>query len=96
MVTFKKRYSVSTFVSFTVDVLQVFSRTCNHISSYHYLSLPHPQEGILIHKPAAKGSDQSFVGKIQKTLEGFLEENEEGKFLHIIVSIIATSYLSMQ
>jgi hypothetical protein len=32
----------------------------------------------LIHKPAAKGSGHTFVGKIQKTLEGLLEETEEG------------------
>jgi hypothetical protein len=38
----------------------------------------------LFHKPVAKGPGQSFVGKIQKTLEGFLEENEEGKFYFVI------------
>ena len=37
------------------------------------------QDGILIHKPVVRGSGHSFVGKIQKTLEGFLDENEEGK-----------------
>ena len=36
------------------------------------------QDGILIHKPVVRGSGHSFVGKIQKTLEGFLDENEEG------------------
>ena len=78
--TLKKRHFVSTFIFFAVDVLQVYSSICNHYPSHHYLSLFHSQEGILIHKPAVKGSDQSFVGKIQKTLEGFLEENEEGNF----------------
>ena len=33
----------------------------------------------MIHKPVVKGSGHSFVGKIQRTLEGFLDENEEGK-----------------
>ena len=35
----------------------------------------------MIHKPTAKGPGHTFVGKIQKTLEGLLEENEEGAFV---------------
>ena len=39
----------------------------------------------MIHKPVAKGSGHSFAGKIQRTLEGFLEENEEGNRIEIYI-----------
>ena len=48
------------------------------IPDFRFIFYFYFQDGILIHKPVAKGSGHSFAGKIQRTLEGFLEENEEG------------------
>ena len=48
-------------------------------------------DGLLIHKPAARGEgDQTFAGKIQKTLEGFLEEGDAGDDSVVLTGIHIT------
>ena len=62
--------------TYTHTHTHTYTHTQQSITNHH---VPLSQDGILIHKPVSKGSGHSFVGKIQRTLEGFLEENEEGK-----------------